>query len=154
MALRDMLVRAVKPLLPEEQVQQVFVAQGGRNPWLIAIPAILAVIVCAVTGANVGGLSGGLLATLLGGGLVLVLASLFITRRIVAVTNWAVVVFAANWSGAKPTGVLVRLPRQTLIGEPQGNRRPITRGDEKLWVNRRFRDEIAAANAMVGAGKP
>jgi hypothetical protein len=150
MAVRDMLVRQVGPLLPQERVQQVFVAQGGRSPWLVATPAILLVIVGAVGGVSLGGLPGGLLGLLLSACVFLVLTSLFITRRIVAVTNSGVVVFTANWSGAKPTGMLVRLPRQTLIGEPQGNRRPITLGGEKLWVNRRFRDEIDAANAMAG----
>ena len=151
MAIREMLVKHVEPLLPAEPVQQVFPAQGGRNPLLIGIPAIVAVIVAAIAGTSAGGLSGGLLATILGGVVVLVLASLFITRRIVVVTKWGVVVLAANWSGAKPTGVLVRLPRQTLIAAPQGNRRPIVLGGEKLWVNRRFRDEITAANAAADA---
>jgi hypothetical protein len=154
MAIGDMLRKAVVPLLPGENVQQVFVAQGGSNPLLLLIPATLAVIVGAVAGAAVGGPSVALLSTLVVGVLVLLVVSRFITRRIVAVTNWAVVVFTANWSGVKPTGLLVRLPRQTLIDPPQGNRRPITLGSEKLWVNRRFSNEIAAANAAVGTDAP
>jgi hypothetical protein len=154
MAIGDVLRRAVEPHLPGEQVQQVFVAQGGANPYLLVIPAIAAVLAGSFVGAALGGPSAAIVATLLVGAVVLFVVTRFITRRIVAVTNRTVVVFAANWSGIKPTGVLDRLPRQTPIGTPQGNRQPITLGGERLWVNRRFIADVAAANAAIGADAP
>jgi hypothetical protein len=152
MAIRDTLLKMVEPVLPGEWVQQVFVAQGGPQPWLLVGSSLLVIALGAGVGAVIGGASGALLGMFVVAALALVgLHRWFIKRRIIAVTNAAVVVVAANWSGVKPTGVVVRLPRQTVIDPPQGNRHPITLGGEKMWVSPRFRDEIAAANAGAAA---
>ncbi len=124
MALRDKLRKRVRPhLQPGEQVEQVFLAQGGITPWLANGP--------------------------LG-----VLGTLAATRRIIVVTNQAIlVVGASKLTGTTPTkrGVIARLPRQTVIGPPKGMWAKVRIGDEKLYVHRRFHGDIKRANERAGA---
>ncbi|GIF74988.1 hypothetical protein [Asanoa siamensis] len=114
MSLRDKLVQRTQPLLPGEQVQQVFLAQSGASPWL--------------------------------SGLLGLFGQTFIRRRIVAVTDRSIVVFATDFNGTKPEGVLRRLPRQHQIGPAKGIWARINVGDEKTWSHVKFRKEIVAAD--------
>lgn len=123
MALRDKLTERVQPFLPGEQVQQIFLGQT-RSPYRAMLFG--------------GGLLGGLLAE--SGN----------QRRIIAVTDQAVVVFSTNFNGTKPNSVVARLPRQTQIGPHKGIWARITIGDEKLRVHAKFRKDIKAADAAAG----
>lgn len=87
----------------------------------------------------------------LAGGLGLIGAALFAKPRIIAVTDQAVVVLVADLNGTKPKSVLTRLPRQTRFGAVQGVWSTIQVGDEKLYVHRRFHDDVRAADATVPA---
>jgi hypothetical protein len=117
MSLRDKLVARTQPLLPGEQVQQVFLAQSGASPWL----------------SGLAGLFG----------------QAMVRRRIVAVTDRSIVVFATDWNGTKPQDVVRRLPRQTKIGPAKGIWARINVGDEKTWSHAKFRKEIQAADAAL-----
>jgi hypothetical protein len=123
MALRDKLRERVQPYLqPGEQVEQVFLAQGGITPWLA---------------------SGAL-------GLVGAMAA---SRRVIVVTNQAIlVVDASKLTGTTPTrrGVIARLPRQAVIGPPRGVWAKVRIGDEKLYVHKRFHRDISQANERAG----
>ena len=123
MALRDKLRERVQAYLqPGEQVEQVFLAQGGITPWLA---------------------SGAL-------GLVGAMAA---SRRIIVVTNQAIlVVEASRLTGTTPTkrGVIARLPRQTAIGPPKGVWAKVRIGDSNLYVHKRFHRDITQANERVG----
>ncbi|HTF11644.1 MAG TPA: hypothetical protein VK659_26055 [Asanoa sp.] len=41
MALRDKLIQRTQPLLPNEQIQQIFPAQSGVSPWLGGLAGLL-----------------------------------------------------------------------------------------------------------------
>ncbi|SNS74671.1 hypothetical protein SAMN05421812_101633 [Asanoa hainanensis] len=117
MSLRDKLVARTQPLLPEEQVQQVFLAQSGVSPWLSGLAGLL--------------------------------GETLVRRRIVAVTDRSIVVFATSFSGTKPIAVVRRLPRATQIGPAKGIWARINVGDEKTWSHAKFRKEIRAADAAL-----
>ncbi|WP_203706054.1 hypothetical protein [Asanoa iriomotensis] len=74
-----------------------------------------------------------------------------IRRRIVAVTDRSIVVFATDFNGTNPRDVVRRLPRGTRIGPAKGIWARINVGDEKTWSHARFRKEIEAADAALTA---
>jgi hypothetical protein len=117
MSMRDKLITRTQPLLPGEQIQQIFLAQSGATPWL----------------SGIAGLFGQAL----------------IRRRIVAVTDKSIVVFATDFNGTKPRDVVRRLPRATQIGPAKGIWARINVGDEKTWSHAKFRKEIVAADAAL-----
>jgi hypothetical protein len=125
MSLRDKLFERVSPWLPDEQVQQVFLAQGGGNPWLV------------------NGLSG--LGGLLGG----LLGNAFVKRYIVAVTDKSVVVFTTNYNGTKPEATAMVLPRQTRLGPHKGIWGRINLDGQKYYAHAKFRKDIQAADAAL-----
>jgi hypothetical protein len=128
MALRDKLHERVQPYLrPGEQVEEVFPAQGGISPWLTLTPL---------------------------GALGAVFLLPFITRRIVVVTTQAIVVLEASkvtFTAPKGVGVIARLPRQTVIGPARSLWAKCRLGDEKLYVHRRYHQDIRRANERAGA---
>ena len=128
MALRDKLHERVQPYLqPGDQVEEVFLAQGGVSPWL----------------------NNGLFGAI--GALLLVP---FTTRRVVVVTDQAIVVVeASKVTGTTLTkrGVIARLPRQTVIGPARGVWAKFRLGDEKLYAHKRFHQDIRRANERAGA---
>ena len=118
MGMREKLIARVQPLLPGENIQQVFLAQSGVSPWI---------------GNSLG-----------------FLGQAVVRRRIVAVTDQAVVVFAADFNGTRPKGLLRRLPRGRTIGPVKGLWSPIDLGgDEKTWVHSRFHKDVLAADAAA-----
>ena len=72
--------------------------------------------------------------------------------RIVAVTDRNVVTFkAGGFMPSSPKSIVSRAPRMPigpLTGKLWGT---ATVGGEKLWINRRFHSDVAAANASMGA---
>jgi hypothetical protein len=73
-----------------------------------------------------------------------------IKRRIVVVTDRAVVVLAAGrLAGTTPKDVAVRLPRQTPIGPVSGLWAKIVLNDERMWVNKRFHKDVDQADAQL-----
>ena len=68
-------------------------------------------------------------------------------RLVVATSERIVVLDSGQWSMAKPRGVVGELPRQTRIDSQHGPQSPVQLGAERLWVRRRFRNDIEAANA-------
>lgn len=85
--------------------------------------------------------------------LLLYVFALFMKYRIVAVTDRAVLEFKASmWRPAMPKELLRRLPRQTPLGAPLSGLWARTQLDgEKLYVNKRFHKDVAAADASLGA---
>ena len=79
------------------------------------------------------------------------LGTLLVHRRIVAVTDRAVLVLEADWNGTKPKRVLARLPRETRSGPVNGAWAKTTLGGERLYVNRKFHGAVTAADARIGA---
>jgi hypothetical protein len=122
MALRDKLIERSRPYLEDgEDVEQVLLAQTGPTPWLTAVIGGLAML-------------------------------LTVKRRIIVVTDRAVVVLAASpWTGTKPTSVVERLPRQTRLGPLSGVWARLQLGGQKMWVNKRFHKDAAAADAKLTA---
>jgi hypothetical protein len=118
MGMREKLIARMQPLLPGENIQQVFLAQSGASPWI---------------GNSFG-----------------FLGQAIVRRRIVAVTERAVVVFAADFNGTKPRELLRRLPRGTKLGPVKGIWSQINLGgDEKTWVHTRFHKDVQAADAVA-----
>lgn len=77
----------------------------------------------------------------------------WIKYRIVVVTDRAVVVLESKKLSAKPTGkVVARLPRNTRLGPVSGIWSAVEVTGEKLWVNKRFHKDIAAADAEIDGG--
>jgi hypothetical protein len=77
-----------------------------------------------------------------------VFSAMFAKRRIIAVSDYAIVVIEANLNGTKPVRVLARLPRGIRLGPVRGIWSPINLGGEKLYVHRRFHKDIEAADRM------
>ncbi|WP_326558816.1 hypothetical protein [Micromonospora sp. NBC_01796] len=67
-------------------------------------------------------------------------------RRIVAVTDHAIVVLETNLNGTKPTKVLARHPRHSQLGPVKGIWPKISVGHEKLYVHWRFHKQVRAAD--------
>jgi hypothetical protein len=76
------------------------------------------------------------------------LGQLLVKRRIIAVTDQHVVVVGATFGG-KPTEILRRLPRATRIGPPRGVWAVLDLGGEKIWVHKRFHQDINQADAAI-----
>ncbi|MEU6380314.1 hypothetical protein [Streptomyces sp. NPDC046909] len=132
--------RSQRFLEPGEQVQRVVFAQGGINPWFQVVFFLVALIgLRIVTGGLLGGALGGLAGALL--------VNAFITRRLVLVTDRAVVVLEyGQFGGVKPKRVLARLPMGTGIGPLSGTWAQIELGGERLWVHKKWHE---AAGAFV-----
>jgi hypothetical protein len=129
MALREKLTDRVAPYIqPGEQVQHVFLASGGMNPWL----------------ASTFGAIGGALLAVIG-------QATLIKRRIIAVTDQSVVVLEANFNGTKPKSVVARLPRNTTIGPVKGIWSPVRFFDEKLYIHKKFHKDVRAADSALTA---
>jgi hypothetical protein len=71
-----------------------------------------------------------------------------VKRRIIAVTDRAVLVIEADFGGTKPQQVLARLPRGTQIGPVKGVWAKTQVNGEKLYVHRRFHKDVAAADGV------
>lgn len=126
MALRDKLRERVQPFLQEgEQVEQVFLAQAGPNPWLF-------------------GAVGALIMTLLVKRRIVAVTN----RRILVLT-------AGKFTGTNPKGVLAELPRQSLLGPLEGKVWMKTQlAGETTYINRRFAKDVQEADAAVQSPPP
>jgi hypothetical protein len=123
------LIAQVRPFLrPDERFQSAFPAQAGPNPFL----------------ANSFGFNSfGVLGVLIG-------AMFRAKRRIIAVTDQAVLVLAADARYA-PTTELVRLPRSTRIGPLRGTWAKTRLDDMKLYVHRRYHPVVQRADGSMSA---
>jgi hypothetical protein len=121
MALRDKLASRAQPFL-EPGEQVTQIFAGQVGPNPWMIPAIGPIIV------------------------------MFLSKmRVVAVTDRAVLVFNSSKLTPKPTALLQRMPRQTLLGPIEGKQRgKITVGGERIWVHKRFHKDVQAADAALG----
>lgn len=80
-----------------------------------------------------------------------------IKRRIVVVTDRAIVVMSAGWwTGSSPKSIVARLQRATRIGPLSGLWAKATIGGEKVHIHKRFHGDVASADARAGsaAGAP
>lgn len=146
MSIRDKLNGRVQPFLePGELPRRVFLGQS-INPLMIVVPGIIV--------ASVMGSIDSLLVPLLS---VVVLSSLFLVvkYRVIAVTDRAIVVLKGNpFLPTFPTGVVARLPRHTVLGPVSGLWMKVQLGNERIWVHPRFKRDVRAADADIGAGTP
>ncbi|MFI9829513.1 hypothetical protein ACIHIX_17700 [Streptomyces sp. NPDC051913] len=136
-------VRAVSQglLEPGERTRRVMLAQGGVSPWWRA--GFFLVGAMAFQLVPVGGYAG--FRGALGGLAGVLLANAFTSRRVVLVTDRAVVVLQYGRFGAvKPTRVLARLPLGTEIGPLSGTWARIELAGEPLWVHRQWQGDAAA----------
>jgi hypothetical protein len=69
----------------------------------------------------------------------------------IAVTDRAVVVLEAKRNGTIPTKVLARLPRETRIDATKGAFMPLRLDGEKMWIHKRFKKDVEAANQRIPA---
>jgi hypothetical protein len=137
-----------------EQIRTAMPAQGGISPWLQTVFFLAGAIGARFAFAAVGaaGAFDGLW-IVLGAVVGALLANAFISRRVVLVTDRAVVVleygrFAVT---VKPTRVLARLPLGTGIGPLSGIWARIELGGERLWVHKKWHRN-AAAFTSAGLG--
>jgi hypothetical protein len=72
-----------------------------------------------------------------------------VKRRIVAVTDRAVLVLEADFGGTKPQQVLARLPRSTRLGPVKGVWAKAQVNGEKLYVHRRFHKDVVSADGVM-----
>ena len=81
-----------------------------------------------------------------------------IKNRVVVVTNHAVVLLSTSrFLPTFPKVVVARLPRSTTLGPLPGLPALFFRvqlGQERLWVHPRFKKDVRAADAEIGAGQP
>ncbi|MEU6342628.1 hypothetical protein ABZ883_16995 [Streptomyces sp. NPDC046977] len=132
-------------LEPGESVRQVFVAQGGINPWatmwMFAGAVMLGIVARRLAGeAPWLGLPWLLIA--------LVVALLATTRRVVLVTDRAVVTLAmGRWGTTRPNRVVARLPLGTRIGPLSGTYAKVELGGERLWIHKKFHGSAPASAA-------
>ena len=122
MAIRDKLAKGVQPHLePGETLQSVFPAQSGPSPWLMVLMGVI--------------------------------PYMFIAKYVaIAVTDRRIAVFKASaFAPAKPKELLASYPRETTLNRTGGTWGKIELGGTRYWVHRRFKKDIAAADAPEAA---
>ncbi|MBI2169793.1 MAG: hypothetical protein HYU28_09900 [Actinobacteria bacterium] len=74
---------------------------------------------------------------------------------VVAVTDRSVIVLRASfWMPAKPKSLHQRLPRQSRLGAPlKGLWGKADVGGERMFVHKRFHNDVAAADAELSAAE-
>ncbi|MDX3850546.1 hypothetical protein [Streptomyces sp. AK02-01A] len=135
-----------------ETVRRVYLAQGGINPWaqvgFFVAGLVLVRVVAMAAGAD-GNL--GLFGGVLGGVLGAAVAAALTTRRVVAVTDRAVLLLSYGRFGAvKPNSVVARLPKGTRIGELSGTWAKTEIAGEKLWIHKKWHGDAAAFEPRIG----
>lgn len=132
--------RSQEFLEPGEQVRRVVLAQGGLNPWWQNVFFLSGLVGArfAITSWGGSGLFD-LLRSLLGALAGAFLATLFISRRVVLMTDRGVVVLEyGRFGGVQPTRVRARLPLGTGLGRLSGLWARTELAGERLWVHRRW----------------
>ncbi|MEY2475979.1 MAG: hypothetical protein QOG87_1294 [Actinomycetota bacterium] len=125
MALRDKLAERSRPYLEDgEQVEQVFLAQTGPTPWLMALIGAIAMMFAVKR------------------------------RIVVVTDRGIVLLRAGAWTGTSPKEFVGRLPRQTRIGPLSGLWGKTELGGTKMWVHKRFHKDVAAADARLTTPPP
>jgi hypothetical protein len=130
------LTERTQPLLPPgTEIRQIVYAGTKRPmPWFIWPFFLLGV---------------------LPGFLLLLLYTLTIKGRVLAVTRDTIYVLDCGRGGQKPSRVLGVLPRATRLGPPVGSLNVrVQAGPETLWSGRVFAAEILAADAESGQMQP
>jgi hypothetical protein len=125
MAIRDKLAKGIQPHLePGETLQSTFPAQSGPSPWLMVLMGVL--------------------------------PYMFIAKYVViAVTDRRIAVFKASaFAPAKPKELLASYPRETTLKRTGGAWGKIQLGGTRYWVHRRFKNDVAAADAGGGTAAP
>lgn len=133
-----------------ESVRQVVVAQGGLSPWGVTGMFAGAGAGAVVLGIMARGLAGEApwlaLPWLPIGGIAGIAAVLVTTRRVVLVTDRAVLVPACGGSGpARPKRVVARLPDGTRVGPLSGTYAKVALGGERLWIHKKFHGGATAS---------
>jgi hypothetical protein len=72
-----------------------------------------------------------------------------IKYRIVAVTDDAIYVMDSSKLKLAPKQIIATLPRSTRIGPVSGLWTRVQLGDERVWINKRFRKDVEAADAAA-----
>jgi hypothetical protein len=124
-SLREKLAERAGPYLqPGEQVQQVYLAQGGPSPYWSFLTYLIYFAVkpriIVVTNSRILVLPAGKMAP----------------------------------SKPKAGSTAAVLPRQTPLGPVSGLWSATNLNGEKLWVHKRFHKDIAAADAAIGYQQP
>ena len=135
MAFRDRMRRQAQPYLePEETIQAVFGAVSGVHPGLIGLLLLLSVLL-------------GMVAELRFGWLVL-FAALWMRNVVIVATDRALLVLElSNWSRVVRVR---RLARHIRLGPISGWWAKVSLDhDESVYVARRYRDDVAAADAAI-----
>jgi hypothetical protein len=69
--------------------------------------------------------------------------------RVVAVTDDAIYVMHSSKMKLAPKEIVATLPRSTRIGPMSGLWTRVQLGDERVWINKRFRKDVEAADAAT-----
>lgn len=86
-------------------------------------------------------------------GLLTYLIFFWVKRRVIAVTDRAIVVIrSGSWSGTSAQEVLARLPRNTPLGPVSGLWAKVVLNGERMWVHKRFHSDIERADAGIAMG--
>lgn len=129
MSLQDKLRERAAPFLPGEMVRHTVMAEAGAPPWLF-------------------------FGVVLGLGAFVVLW--LMRPLIIAVTDGSLVVLrSGRFRPSFPKEVVARLPRQTRLGPAKGLLwARVEVAGQRVWIHRRFFDEVAAADAPLLAPPP
>jgi hypothetical protein len=119
MALRDTMRASVTPYLRSDETVQAVLGGQTKSQWLMPLTGFI--------------------------------GFMFINRyRIVVATQQRVLVLdAGRTSMKKAQGLVAELPRSTRLGPGSGAWQPITLGQEKIRVHRRFFKDIEAADRQA-----
>jgi hypothetical protein len=126
MALRDKLHAAAQPFLrPGEQIHAVFIAQTGPSPYLVGALGFL--------------------------GMLLLKPKHFI---VVSTDRTHIILSASPWKPTVATSVIGEVPRSRPVGPLSGMWTTSSFLGEKTHIHRRFRDDVADADARRGVPGP
>jgi len=80
---------------------------------------------------------------------------IFAKHVVIAVTDRRIAVFKADaLTGTKSKELLASYPRETRLNRTRGLWGKIELGGARYWVHRRFKKDVAAADAAEGAAAP
>jgi hypothetical protein len=135
MAFRDRMRREAQPYLePGETIQAVFVATSGIDPRLLLILLALSIPLAVVSGLPFAGL--------------LAIVTMLARSVVIVATDRAFLLLEFSKWGRIDRGR--RLARHIRLGPISGWWTKISLDrDESLYVARRFRDDVAAADAAI-----
>jgi len=152
-SLREKLAKRARPYLePDEQVQAVFITQSGPSPYwqfLIGLFGLVSTIIVIFYLGHT--LVANVLLVAIGGVLAPVNILAFPCHHVVVSDRAIVVIDASKVIATFPTRLRLRHPRDFYFGRLSGFYGKFLLYKTKYWVQRRFYNDLAAADAALTA---